>query len=80
MGGVPWCDQCDEYVGAGSVTPEGGCPTCGGRVDRGDVAARVSERAGEEPMPVPWHLKLLALGVVVYLGFRLWQGIGWLLR
>jgi hypothetical protein len=30
-------------------------------------------------MPVPWHLKLLALGVVVYLGFRLWQGIGWLL-
>ncbi|MFM7060181.1 MAG: hypothetical protein ACKOZL_03210 [Actinomycetes bacterium] len=80
MVGVPWCDQCDEYVGAGSVTPEGRCPTCGGRVDRGDVAARVSARAGEEPMPVPWHLKLLALGVVVYLGFRLWQGIGWLLR
>ena len=77
---VPWCDACDEYVGAGAVTPEGACPTCGSRVDRGDVAAKVSDRAGDEPMPVPWHLKLLAAGIVVYLGFRLWQGVVWLLR
>ena len=43
-------------------------------------AAKVSDRAGDEPMPVPWHLKLLATGIVVYLGFRLWQGVVWLLR
>ena len=75
---VPWCDQCDEYVGAGAVTSDGECPTCGGRVDRGDVAGRASDRGGDEPMPIPWHLKVLAAGIVIYLGFRLWQGVVWL--
>ena len=37
-------------------------------------------RAGDEPMPVPWHLKVLAAGIVVYLAFRLWQGAVWLLH
>ncbi|CAB4792151.1 unannotated protein [freshwater metagenome] len=32
----------------------------------------------EERLPIPWHLKLLAAGVALYLLVRLWQGISWL--
>jgi hypothetical protein len=32
----------------------------------------------EDLAPVPWHLKLLAAAVAVYLGYRAFQGIEWL--
>jgi hypothetical protein len=28
----------------------------------------------------PWHFKVLVVGTVVYLGYRLYQGIGWLIH
>jgi hypothetical protein len=36
---------------------------------------------GSEPerLRVPWHFWLLVAALVVYLGWRLVQGIGWLL-
>jgi hypothetical protein len=47
-----------------------------------DVVADVESGADpedEEPLgPIPWHLKLLAAALAVYLGFRAWQGIEWL--
>ena len=30
--------------------------------------------------PVPWHLKLLASAVALYLGWRAFQGIEWLIH
>ena len=46
---------------------EGGrCPTCG------TVIA--------EPPKAPWHFKLLLAAFVVYLGYRAWQGIEWLVH
>ena len=32
----------------------------------------------EDLPPIPWHLKLLAGAVAVYLGYRALQGIEWL--
>jgi hypothetical protein len=29
----------------------------------------------DEKVPIPWHLKLLVAALVIYLGFRAWQGI-----
>jgi hypothetical protein len=46
---------------------EGGeCPTCG--------------RVIAEPHDVkaPWHFKLLVVATVLYLGFRAYQGVAWL--
>jgi hypothetical protein len=34
--------------------------------------------AGDELPRAPWHFKLLLLAVVVYLGWRLIQVIGWI--
>jgi hypothetical protein len=47
-------------------TPEG--------VAEGDVPAEDDEALG----PIPWHLKLLAGALALYLGYRAWQGIEWL--
>lgn len=48
---------------------EGGtCPTCG---------RTIADAAGSPG--VPWHFKLLLAAVVLYLGFRLWQGVAWVL-
>ena len=81
---MPWCNQCDRFLSPSTVRTDGTCPTCGWTVDEGEVAATAAaeraepDEAADEPLPpIPWHLKLLAAAVVVYLGFRLYQGIGW---
>lgn len=50
------------------MEPDGSCPSCG----RGIATAQAEQK-------VPWHFKLLVVAVVVYLGWRLVQVIGWLL-
>ena len=84
---MPWCTECDRFLSPSTVRTDGTCPTCGRPVDAGDVATRaVAERvergegaddAEEELSPIPWHLKLLVAAIVIYLGYRLYQGIVW---
>jgi len=40
------------------------------------------EDGGEKPRQAraPWHFKVLLVGSVVYLGWRIYQGIGWLVH
>jgi hypothetical protein len=33
-----------------------------------------------EPDPLPWHFKLFAGALALYLGYRAFQGIEWLAR
>jgi hypothetical protein len=75
---VPWCTDCDRFLSPSTVRADGTCPTCGQPVDRGAVASGTDIATDEELPPVPWHLKLLAVAVAIYLGYRLYQGIGWL--
>jgi hypothetical protein len=78
---VPWCTECDRFLSPSTVRADGTCPTCGRVVDPGAVGTTTAEQHEDDEKlpPIPWHLKLLALAVVVYLGFRLYQGIEWLL-
>jgi hypothetical protein len=82
---VPWCDTCDRFLSPSTVRTDGTCPSCGRPVTAGGahVAAPVADPAddeeGEELGPIPWHLKLLMGALAVYLGFRAWQGIEWVL-
>ena len=34
----------------------------------------------DQRVRMPWHLKLLAGAAAVYLGYRAWQGIEWLVQ
>ena len=88
---MPWCPTCSKFLSPSTVRPDGSCPTCGRAVDAGQahapVAAPERHEASEQPgpdeksghAPIPWHLKLLVIALVVYLGFRAWQGIELLL-
>lgn len=62
-----WCEECQRLVEGGSLTEDGECPTCGTMLR-------------EERRPVPWHFKLMILATIAYLGYRAYQGVGWLVH
>lgn len=88
---MPWCPSCDRFLTPASVATDGTCPRCGRPVDPGHARAPASPASpgrqagsqadgpGDEPLdPLPWHFKLLVGAITVYLGYRAFQGIEWL--
>ncbi len=59
----------------GEATDQDRCPACGMALEVED-GTDVDQTAGK----APWHFKVLVVGTVVYLGYRLYQGIGWLIH
>jgi hypothetical protein len=83
---VPWCVPCDRFLSPSTVRADGTCPSCGrvvdpGRAHRATVVnpapAPASGPVEEPPVPVPWHLKLLLVALAVYLAYRAFQGVDW---
>lgn len=62
---MPWCDDCAKFWNPSSMGEGGECPTCG--------------RVISTPPRAPWHFKLLMVAVALYLGFRAFQGIEWVI-
>jgi hypothetical protein len=88
-GVVPWCEHCSRYLSPSTVLVDGNCPACGRPVDPGrahapdagaTAAAGADAKADEAPLPIPWHLKLLAGALAVYLGYRFMQMGEWLVH
>ena len=48
-------------------------------VERGLIPG-TTRPADEEPPAVPWHLKLLGVATAIYLGWRCFQLIDWVLH
>ncbi|MDA8057413.1 MAG: hypothetical protein ACP5P9_04240 [Acidimicrobiales bacterium] len=64
---MPWCEQCDLVLGDEEVDEEdGGCPACGGPL--------------AEHRPSPWYFKFMVVATVIYLGYRAYQGITWVVH
>jgi uncharacterized paraquat-inducible protein A len=61
---VPWCDTCDRLV-ADDELVDGACPTC------------ATDLAAHERQPISWRFRLLIVATVIYLIWRLVQGIQW---
>jgi hypothetical protein len=73
---VPWCDACDRFLSPSTVVADGTCPGCGGSVEPG--SAHGAHSSDDDDLgPIPWHLKLLAGALALYLGYRAYQGIEW---
>ena len=82
---MPWCATCDRFLSPSTVREDGTCPTCGRRVEGGGAHPATTAGEAEAPAkqrrtPLPWHLKLLAGSLAVYLGYRAWQGIDWIIH
>ncbi len=67
---MPFCTGCDRFYNPNTLDDVGDCPA-GHHV--ADPAAPA------EPPTIPWHFKVMLVFLVVYLGWRLLQLIGWLL-
>lgn len=85
---MPWCDECAKYWAPNAMERDGSCPTCG-RVLATKGALRMEARSLGVPAPgeaegeapkAPWHFKVMVGAVAVYLAWRGWQGVDWLLR
>ena len=63
---MPWCEQCDVEVDTEDLDAEETCPTCG------------SETLAHRKQP--WWFKFLAVATVIYLAYRLFQGITWMVH
>jgi hypothetical protein len=74
---VPWCDTCDRFLSPSTVISDGTCPSCGRAVDPGSAHGADAHDDEDDLGPIPWHLKLLAGALAVYLGYRAYQGIEW---
>ena len=68
---MPWCDSCDEYRAPNALTTDGQCAVCEGDVDTADLKS-------PNPTKAPWHFWLMVIALVVYLGWRLIEGVVWL--
>jgi len=79
------CPTCGRAVDPGRAHAPGAEP-----VESAERRARRARRrvaqggaapaADEETLPVPWHLKVLAGAVALYLGYRAYEGIVWLVH
>jgi hypothetical protein len=63
---MPWCETCSRFWNPPSMAEDGSCPTCG------NVIAKA-----REDLRAPWHFKLLLVALVLYLGYRAYQGVVW---
>lgn len=68
---MPFCQPCDKYLAPSAVNGDGSCPTCGDEVE---VTTDVKKSKG-----IPWHFWLVLIAASGYIGFRLIEGVGWLL-
>lgn len=70
---MPWCDSCDEYRAPNSLKTDGHCATCDSAVDVADL-----KEANQAPVKAPWHFWLMVIALVLYLGWRVVEGVIWI--
>ncbi len=67
---MPFCADCDRFYNPNTLDVTGDCPE----------GHHVADPAtAEDPPTVPWHFKVMLAFLIVYLGWRFVQLIGWLL-
>jgi uncharacterized protein (DUF983 family) len=63
---MPWCEPCGRFFNPNTIEKDGSCPACGNELAKPRATPKV-----------PWHFWLLVVGIAVYLGWRVVQGVMW---
>ena len=69
---MPWCETCSRFLNPNTLHPDGTCPECGRQVAEPGQPVAAREKT-------PWHFKLLVLATIVYLGWRFFGIIEWVI-
>ena len=75
---MPWCEDCARFWNPSSMGEGGSCPTCG-RTIAGAPSDAAEVKTDDGPA-APWHFKLLMVALVIYLGYRAFQGVEWVIH
>ena len=84
-----FCESCNKWREPNALMPDGTCPRCGTQLDAHAEAAAASTAAlaavesgeGEDASAeaqaakIPWHFWLMVAATVIYLGWRVIQGL-----
>ncbi len=70
---MPWCEECARFYNPNTLDEEGDCPS------RATTWPTRPTGARRRAPGVPWHFWLLLAALSIYLGWRLIQGIGWVI-
>ena len=73
---MPWCEACAKFWNPNSMPADGTCPTCG----RAIAAYEAEQQAATRSTKVPWHFWVMVSAVGLYLGWRLVQGVAWVVQ
>lgn len=80
---MPFCEACDRFYTPSTLSPEGDCPEGHHVADPQHVGEFIQSsappREDEKDPKVPWHFWILLIAVIIYLGYRAFQGIEWLI-
>jgi hypothetical protein len=49
-------------------------------VPKSSFADKVVEEGGDAKARIPWHFWVMLIALAIYLGWRLIQGIGWVIH
>jgi len=75
-----FCEPCNKWRKPDALMPDGSCPRCRTELDP-LAAAGPSDADGEAASPeaqsikIPWHFWLMVAATLIYLGWRVIQGI-----
>jgi hypothetical protein len=64
---VAWCDECDRLVEDDELV-DGECPQCG------------TALGPTPPRHIPWYFRAMVVAFVIYLGYRTYQGVTWVVH
>jgi hypothetical protein len=71
-----FCEPCNKWRHPNALLADGSCPKCGTKLDEHaeEVADDVSAEA-QEATKIPWHFWVMVAATVLYLGWRVIQGL-----
>ena len=67
---MPGCEECARFYNPNTLDEAGDCPS-------GHHVADPPDGSEEKAPRAPWHFWLLVVALSIYLGWRLIQGIIW---
>jgi len=73
-----FCEPCNKWRKPSALMPDGSCPRCGSQLDdpAASAAAEVADpEAVQAAAKIPWHFWLMVAATVLYLGWRVIQGL-----
>ena len=71
-----FCESCNKWREPNSILANGSCPKCGTVIDEdAPDQAEIEAATARANAKIPWHFWVMVAATVLYLGWRVIQGL-----